>query len=131
MINDEFVKEVKNLPHMRHDEIFALTEEPQFKEWFTKELADGCSCTDEWLLYQGQDEIARELGSRLSWLGTIATDKEINVSEPDDYFPTFAQPFELYGDKYWLLTVVGQGAVSWIMSDIKFHEEFKRNTGEE
>ena len=127
MTNEEFINELTKptesalLSFIEHDErIRKLSKETQSKEWFEREMADGVSHDDEYYLYS-DDIMDKELGARISWFTGLSDAKAVNISGS---FYTEAQWFLYEGKKYWVVTMCGQGAVSWLMTDEKFMEEY-------
>ena len=110
-----------------HPQWRELSTEPQFKSWFFKLFnEDGHSQSDEHYAYFGETEIDRELGCRLSWFDSWYGEYLI-LSEEDADFPKHATSFWYEGKKYWVLTLEGQGAVSWLLTDEAFKKEFEKN----
>ena len=127
MTDQEFINELAKpsqsvaLSFIEHEErIRALSVEPQFKEWLEREMADGVSHDDEYYLYS-DDIMDKELGARISWFTALSDTEAVNISGS---FYTEAQWFLYEGKKYWVVTMCGQGAVSWLMTDEKFMEEY-------
>lgn len=127
MTDQEFIKELTKpsesvLPSFIECEerIRALSKEPQFKEWLEREMVNGISHDDEYYLYS-DDVMNKELGARISWFTSLSDAEAVNISGS---FYTEAQWFLYEGEKYWVVTMCGQGAVSWLMSDEKFMEEY-------
>lgn len=95
---------------------------PQFKEFFPKMIEQD----DEYWCYHG-DEIEVAIGSRLSWLSYLSEQKEpysIEYTVGETNFPMHAYSFTFDNKKYWLITIIGQGATNWIMSEDKFFETY-------
>ena len=124
----ELTKPVSNdcfLPFLEHEErIKKLSLEPQFKNWMIKHTEAGYSHDDEWFLYSDEPELDRELGSRISWFAGLSNAPSIDITEGGSYFPQFAQHFEYDGYCFWVVTMMGQGAISWIMTDKLFQQEY-------
>ena len=115
---------------LNHPQLQELSKEPQFQEWFSKAFnADGISDTDEHYAYCGDTEIDKELGSRLSWLSSCFERVEhLELSDESDFFPLYADAFMYNENKYWVLTMIGQGSISWLMTDAAFKNKyFKEN----
>ena len=77
----------------------------------------------------GETEIDRELGGRLSWFDTwecFGVVEHLTLSDEDDDFPLYAHAFSYGKEKYWVLTMVGQGSISWLMTDEAFKREYTR-----
>lgn len=94
----------------------------QFKEFFPRMIEQD----DEYWCYHG-DEIEIAIGSRLSWLSYLSEQKEpynIKYAIGETNFPTHAYSFSFDNKRYWLITIIGQGAVSWVVSEDKFFETF-------
>lgn len=131
----ELTKPVSNdcfLSFLEYDErIKKLSLEPQFKAWIMKHTEAGCSHDDEWFLYEGESELEKELGSRISWLAGLSNSQPIDITSAGDFFPMQAQSFEYEGYTFWLLTCWGQGAISWIMTDKLFQQEYGDRLEEE
>lgn len=112
-----------------HPQWRELSNEPQFKEWFSKLFNEnGCSQSDEHYAYLGETDIDKELGSRLSWFNSwdcFGVAEHIELSDENDSFPLYAYAFSYGNEKYWVLTLVGQGAISWLMTDEAFNKEYK------
>lgn len=134
MTDQEFVQALTGpapddciLPFLYHEELIRkLSVEPQFKAWMKKHTEAGYSMSDEWFDYNGETELERELGSRISWFTGLSTTKPIEVeSEGDNWFPIQAQAFDYDGFKFWVVTCIGQGAISWIMTDLAFQQEYR------
>ena len=133
MTDKEFVYELTKpiekcflLPYLEHEErIHILSQEPQFKDWLLRVTEDGWSENDEWFLYNGKTELDKELGSRISWLSALCEEEPIDIKTMDDYFPGQAQWFDYEGERYWIITYFGQGALSWLMTDEVFRDEYK------
>ena len=110
--------------HFTHPQWRELSAEPQFKSWFSKLFnEDGHSQSDEHYAYFGETEIDKELGSRLSWFGSW-DGEYMRLSDEEEDFPEHATSFWYEGKKYWVLTLEGQGAVSWLLTDEAFRREF-------
>lgn len=131
MTDEQFIHELTKpdrnniLPFLEHDErIKKLSLEPQFKTWMMKHTEAGYSHDDEWFLYSNELELDRELGSRISWFTGLSNEPSIEVTEEGVYFPIYAQSFEYDNNKYWVVTMFGQGAISWIMTDLLFQQEY-------
>ena len=108
-----------------HPQWKELSNEPQFKKWFYEAVADGVSNSDMYYLYC-DSKIDRALGSRLSWFNhwdCFGKNETIDLFE-DDEFPLYAHAFDYEDKKYWVLTLVGQGAYSWLMTDKMFQQEY-------
>lgn len=116
-----------------HPQWRELSTEPQFRDWFYKVFDEnGYSESDEHYAYLGETEIEKELGSRLSWFSTwkcFGTIEHLELSDENDFFPLYAHAFDYGDEKYWVLTMVGQGAISWLMTDEAFKKEYG-NKGE-
>lgn len=95
----------------------------QFKTFFYKMIKEGHD--DEHYAYFHDNKIEEALGTRLSWLSYIA-DKPIDISQEGDYFPTQACSFIFEDKKYWLITIIGQGALSWVITNEKFNKEYMK-----
>ena len=112
-----------------HPQWKELSNEPQFIGWFYKAFdTNGISQTDEYYGYLGETEIDRELGSRLSWFDTwecFGVVEHLTLLDEDDNFPLCAHAFSYGKEKYWVLTMVGQGSISWLMTDEAFQREYK------
>ena len=117
----EYIEWVWNHPQLRE-----LSSEPQFKNWFSKAFNDdGISETDEHYSYCGETEIDKELGGRLSWLSScFGKFEHLELSDEEDSFPLHADAFNVDNQKYWVLTMVGQGSISWLMTDEAFRKEY-------
>lgn len=132
MTDEQFIYELTKpvsedcfLPFLEHDErIRKLSKEPQFKAWMIKHTEAGYSHDDEWFLYSDEPELDRELGSRISWFTGLSDTPSVDITEKGSCFPMFAQPFEYDGHHFWVVTMIGQGAISWIMTDILFQQEY-------
>jgi hypothetical protein len=112
-----------------HPQWRELSNEPQFRDWFNKAFNDnGCSATDEHYAYLGETEIEKELGARLGWFSSWGSE-HLTLSDEDACFPLYADAFNYENKKYWVLTFVGQGSISWIMTDEAFKKEYT-NKGE-
>ena len=113
-----------------HPQWKELSNEPQFRDWFYRAFdANGISQTDEHYGYLGETEIDRELGGRLSWFDTwecFGVVEHLTLSNEDDDFPLYAHAFSYGKEKYWVLTMVGQGSISWLMTDEAFKREYTR-----
>jgi hypothetical protein len=111
-----------------HPQWRELSNEPQFKDWFNRAFNEnGRSNTDENYGYHGETKFDKELGSRLSWFNTwecFGTVEHLELSDEDDSFPLYAHAFSYGKEKYWVLTMVGQGAISWLMTDDAFKKEY-------
>lgn len=134
MTDTEFIAKLTEEPKMHdiftytnwfltHPQWRELAAEPQFKSWFSNLFNEnGHSQSDEHYAYHSENEIDRELGSRLSWFGSW-DGEYIRLS--DDEFPAHAISFWYEGKKYWVLTQEGQGAISWLLTDEAFKREFE------
>jgi hypothetical protein len=111
-----------------HPQWRELSNEPQFRDWFDRIFdTNGYSETDEHYAYLGKTKVDKELGSRLSWFDTwecFGTVEHLTLSDENDSFPLYAHAFSYGKKKYWVLTVVGQGSVSWLMTDAAFRKEY-------
>ena len=111
-----------------HPQWRELSSEPQFREWFYKIFNEsGYSQSDEHYAYLGETEIDKELGSRLSWFSTweyFGVIEHLELSDKDDDFPLYAHAFNYGKEKYWVLTMVGQGSISWLVTDEAFRKEY-------
>lgn len=109
---------------LNHPQWRELSNEPQFKEWFYKAFNEnGRSQSDEYYAYQGETGVDKELGSRLSWFSSW-DGEHLTLSGEDDFFLLYADAFNYDDKKYWVLTMVGQGAISWLMTDEAFRKEY-------
>ena len=107
-----------------HPQWRELSTEPQFRDWFNKAFNDeGSSETDEHYAYCGETEIERELGRHLSWFSSWSGE-HLELSDENDFFPLYADAFNYEEKKYWVLTMVGQGSISWLMTDEAFRKEY-------
>lgn len=135
MTDQEFIQTLTSpppkeclLPFLYHEELIQkLSTEPQFKAWIQEHTEAGYSHDDEWFLYNADEgTIDHALGTRISWFSGLCTTESIQVKEAGSpCFPIYAQPFDLDGAKYWVLTCIGQGAVSWLMTDELFRKDYK------
>lgn len=137
MTDEEFIAKLTDAPdmddlcnwidwHMGHPQLRELANEPQFKDWLGRAFDEnGCSKTDEHYVYFGKTEIDRELGRRLTWLTCLGQSESRTLSDEDDFFPLYADSFSYDNKKYWVLTMVGQGAISWLMTDEAFKKEYE------
>lgn len=111
-----------------HPQWRELSVEPQFREWFYKAFDEnGYSQSDEHYAYCGATELEKELGSRLSWFDTwecFGKTVSRRLSKEDDDFPLYAHAFDYENKKYWVLTLVGQGAISWLLTNEAFEKEY-------
>ena len=131
MTDKEFIEKLKSISYITPRSVIQeLSQQPQFKAFLDKELGeDGSTSTDEHYLYSYDSELDHELGSRISWFDALCGG--LGVVDLTDYekgeytFPCEAESFVLDGKRYWILTMTGQGAVSWIMSDERFIKEYK------
>jgi len=114
---------------LNHPQWRELSTEPQFRDWFNRVFdANGYSQTDEHYGYLGETELDKELGSRLSWFGSwdcFGVAEHLTLSDENEFFPLYAHAFSYDNEKYWVLTMVGQGAISWLMTDEAFNKEYK------
>lgn len=111
--------------YLTHSQWRELAAEPQFKASFSNLFNEnGHSQSDEHYAYHSENEIDRELGCRLSWFGSWDGEYVI-LSEEDADFPEYATSFWYEGKKYWVLTLEGQGAISWLLTDEAFKREFE------
>lgn len=105
-----------------------LSQKPEFEQWFETELHSGVSRDDEYYAYFGKTEVEKTIGSRLSFLSYLSVDTDEYREDLTGLFPEMAQSFHYKGAKYWVNTVLGQGASSVLYSDAKFQEYWtKRN----
>lgn len=135
MTDQEFIQLLesptpKNYPlaFLYHDELIRkLSAEPQFKAWIQKHAEAGYSHDDEWFLYHAEEgTIDYELGVRISWFTGLGTEVAIQVKEEGEpCFPIYAKSFDFDGAKYWVMTCIGQGAVSWLMTDELFRKDYR------
>ena len=108
-----------------HPQWLEISSEPQFKDWFNKAFnEEGYSATDEYYAYHSETEIDRELGSHLSWFSSWVGE-HLKLSDENDSFPLYADAFNYGEEKYWVLTMVGQGSISWLMTDEAFRKEYE------
>ena len=115
---------------LHHPQLQELSKESQFQEWFNKVFnTDGISESDEHYAYCGETIIDKELGSRLSWLSScFGTVEHLKLSDESDFFPLYADAFMYNDNKYWVITMIGQGSISWLMTDAAFtNQYFKEN----
>ncbi len=91
----------------------------QFREFFHSCVNSGND--GEHYAYFHKNEVEEALGTHLSWLSYIA-EKPISVNKEGDYFPIQAEAFYFEDKRYWLITMTGQGASSWVIDDTKFSE---------
>ena len=114
--------------NLKHPQWRELSNEQQFRDWFYKALNDsGISHTDEYYGYFGESEIEKELGQRISWFNTwecFGSVENFTLSDEYDEFPFYAHAFSYGNEKYWVLTLEGQGATSWFMTDEAFKKEY-------
>ena len=129
MTDQEFIEQVKSITFTtQRDSIRMLAEQPQFKTFLIKALGeDGCTYNDEYYLYSYEDEIAHVIGSRISMFDALCSGLNIDVTEEESEYYTFpceARSFVLDGKRYWMMTMEGQGVVTWIMTDERFIKEY-------
>jgi hypothetical protein len=115
---------VNNLGFLEYDAcIKELSQEPQFKQFVRQAVQEtGVSKDDEQYLYGDDDTLTKELGTRISWFEALSTDSDHTYFD-EGIFPLFGKSFILDDEKYWVLTCVGQGAVSWLVTDAKIKQD--------
>lgn len=124
MENEQFIKQF--IEHCDKDR-FKLSELQHDKcliDWVERETLSGKSFDDEHYNYMttGFDN---EIGGRLSFLPYV-DQNSMHVDLESGAFPMCADSFFMNGKRYWVVTMMGQGAVSWIYTDETFTKEFQR-----
>lgn len=96
---------------------------PQFKKFFPKMIKDN----DEHWAYFGKNDVEKTLGSHMSWLGYLSDNKEplpIKNANGENNFDMFAQPFIFDGERYWVVSLYGQGSTTCIYDDKEFFQNY-------
>lgn len=104
---------------------------PQFKKFFPEMI----KVSDEHWAYFGKNDVEKTLGSHMSWLGYLSDNKEplpVKNADGENNFDMFAQPFTFNGERYWVVSMYGQGSITWTYADEEFFQnyvvEFPDNT---
>lgn len=95
----------------------------QFKKFFPRMIKHD----DEHWAYFGKDDVEKTLGSHMSWLGYLSENKEplsVENVNGENNFEMFAKPFNFNEQKYWVISMYGQGSITWICDDKEFFENY-------
>lgn len=95
----------------------------QFKKFFSRMIKH----EDEHWAYFGKNDIEKTLGSHMSWLGYLSENKDplpCKNANGENNFDMFAQPFTFNGERYWVVSVYGQGSITWIYDDKEFFQNY-------
>ena len=102
----------------RTSDIRKLANMKQFSDFLYQETAStGMTETDEMYLYN-DNKLLSTIGSRMSWFGYLSDEPPIDLK--DEHFPFVGERFVYNDNVYWLLTMWGQGSMSWIETDELF-----------
>lgn len=94
----------------------------QFRTFFPRMIERD----DEHWLYFGTD-VEKAIGSRLSWLSYLSTNNkpfDVKYAVGETNFYMQAQPFIYEDKKYWVVTMFGQGSVSWVEDEETFLKNY-------
>ncbi len=100
-----------------------VTQTPQFKKFFPKMIKHD----DEHWAYFGKNDVEKTLGSHMSWLGYLSDNKNplpCKNANGENNFDMFAQPFTFNGERYWVVSMYGQGSITWIYDDKEFFQNY-------
>lgn len=95
----------------------------QFKKFFPEMIKHD----DEHWAYFGKNGVEKTLGSHMSWLGYLSDNKEplpVKNANGENNFDMFAQPFTFNGERYWVVSMYGQGSISWVYDDKEFFQYY-------
>lgn len=98
-----------------------LASEPILINWIEGETISGKSKDDEYYAYNATG-LDKSIGTCLSYLKYVDPNGA-HIEIPGE-FPTIADAVMVNDKKYWIITMVGQGAVSWLCTDAVFREEY-------
>ena len=102
-----------------------LIQEPKFQSWVKEITKEGISPDDEYFAYKGETELDKTIGPRLSYLEYASTKEDQYVQLQHEAFRTVAQSVIIGNQKYWIITMIGQGATSWLCTDDYFKQNYK------
>ena len=95
----------------------------QFKKFFPRMI----KYDDEHWAYFGKNDVEKTLGSHMSWLGYLSDNKEplpVKNVNGENNFDMFAKSFTFNGEKYWVISMYGQGSITWIYDDKEFFQNY-------
>ena len=95
----------------------------QFKKFFPEMIKHD----DEYWDCFGKNDVEKTLGSYMSWLGYLSDNKDplpCKNANGENNFDMFAQPFTFNGERYWVVSIYGQGYTTWICDDKEFFQNY-------
>lgn len=124
MTNELFIKAFeKACKNYDYKEIKTLATMPILQNWFNELLSSGASKDDDYYAYSEKNTLDYAIGTRLSILGhALHTEADEQLVATSSEFPHIAESFNYSGKRYWLFTVLGQGACSHICTDEYFND---------
>lgn len=95
----------------------------QFREFFPEMIKH----SDEYWDCFGKNDVEKILGNHMSWLGYLSDNKDPlpckNING-ENSFDMFTQLFTFNGERYWVVSIYGQGSTTWICNDKEFFENY-------
>ena len=118
-MQNEFLKLIEDATFYSFEPIIS---HPVFKDWVKKETAEtGITKTDEEYCYSpDSSDLDAAIGARLSWICPIIGLPETVLEDGDN--ATYAGEMDIDGDKYWVITVTGNGSITWIANDTAYQK---------
>lgn len=95
----------------------------QFKKFFPEMIKRD----DEHWAYFGKNDVEKTIGSHMSWLGYLSDNEEpllVKNANGENNFDIFTQPFTFNGERYWVVSMYGQGSITWVYDDKEFFENY-------
>lgn len=131
MFQTEYIKQVlqasKAFDYIKLNQL--LKEYPEyFEAWLFDAIKTGTTYDDEYYAYIKQNELAQALGSHMSLLAhSLQTAEDIKLVNISGEFPMYAESFWYDNVRYWLITMIGQGACSWIVTEDYFNKKLAKD----
>ena len=95
----------------------------QFKKFFPRMI----KYDDEYWSYFGKNNVEKTLGSHMSWLGYLSENKDplpVKNANGENNFDMFAKNFIFNEKKYWVVSMYGQGSITWVYDDKEFFQNY-------
>ena len=93
----------------------------QFKKFFNRMI----KYDDEHWAYFGKNEVEKTLGSYMSWLSYLSEYKDpLPCKNANGEKNVFTQPFTFNRERYWVVSMYGQGSITWIYDDKEFFQNY-------
>ena len=95
----------------------------QFKKFFPNMIKHD----DEHWAYFGKNDVEKTLGSHMSWLGYLSDNEEplpVKNVNGENNFEMFTQSITFNGERYWVVSMYGQGSITWIYDDKEFFQNY-------